>query len=608
MAYHNQEGAPLPGTIEEELIRAFGGEVKITQMQDQQEDVEADDGGNAQEIQILDTSNPALVLSALDEAITRAASSALNKGVETDEILKIRQSLYKNVGYVSNGYFYAVGYSSDPAYGTTLYDFLATKRTWSTRIRRGVVYNFSKFFSKRGDGFVFNEAKFTKTLPFAIEWILGQTGVPVLSLEDLKALDKPPKPKEDEAKVKPTYTIDTHFRLGRAFFPGSIYKSKGAPEAKPSPRLTESVRGAISTYSTFLGSLYSSLVHYKGRMVDYVNNDQHVLIRLEQLIYSMRAECARLLALGNNNQQVVEAPPNEVPIITAKIAKELNPQIVEKGVAKFLANYPSGLLVESSYFTAYPYWGTFEDCERFVEDVNKHLQPIGAQVTACRRLVLISHGAYREADFNLYRDHANKDATVYMLKDFKTPSALPFFRKLPAPKPEGFEQYMVLKDGVGKASALMYCGTPYLLDIKWNGEQIQVFADYAAAMYNSLPLLVDEKHPVNAEPRRLDGSEIMYIGNCGWCERNVQPAKNREGRDYHSPYVNQKRLLEWLTNSYAVRRALEGASGFANNVVLGASVATKASALDAYLQALSDAKKDAQGVRVYTEPMNPEAE
>lgn len=103
-------------------------------------------------------------------------------------------------------------------------------------------------------------------------------------------------------------------------------------------------------------------------------------------------------------------------------------------------------------------------------------------------------------------------------------------------------------------------------------------------------------------PQEGDLPNLIHVQFSGWCERNANPHQAQgEGTDYHSPYVNQRRVGDWLTGPFMARQSQEGHTDLTQkfHVYSGAGSSEASNAINEYLASLTQTdEKYGEQVRI----------
>lgn len=588
------------GAVEEELLRAFGAELA---KEEEPDPLPATAEAPAKP-KSTRTRKKAAETPALGEMISESikAHDPTSKVITLGLIEDFNRSIDQGFGKIHT----AGGYTDPLSWtvpSTPLSDQILNRNSNPKTFVPKLCYNFSPYFK-----LVAGEGKVAKLISSAVvpmpeflAWPAGISALPFISLQQLNEAATGVEVKEEEAKEEIRYLVAPHFQVSSYFVPLSLSKAKVVRGAKK-PVVLDNTFSAktlveLERYVKYLSADVARMQNAvtPGEWQAWFKNEAEYFKTLELLktyydTYSLILD----EMLKDIRPQAGAAPEktnykNEVPIIDEKIAAMIDQETFAKEVKKSIS---AQNMIDGNYFRTVMYWGTIEPNKKFVEDLQRQLDPLGAKVKMARKLLTYSFGAYSEAEYMVPR--AVHDYGV--LKNLWEPTDLPLFTK---DKTFNNDLYMAISTQLISRSSLMYLGTPYLVEIEWETRTVLLFCEYAESMYGTAKALFPADSRVLKEWRPVDPQIIMYVGNCGWCERNVSPKKSTEGKDYHSPYVNQKTVLEWLTNSFAVRLALEGNAAFADRVVLGANTASKNAALDDFLKSLGSLKEDleAKGVK-----------
>jgi hypothetical protein len=301
-------------------------------------------------------------------------------------------------------------------------------------------------------------------------------------------------------------------------------------------------------------------------------------------------------------------------------SKELSPaqiQMAANELVKFSVEN-SGLGSNLSYSGSRVDFGlwTLEDTREMHAMLTEHLKPMTnlckVEIVYLRRVFLEAHGAFPRAQFAQWRTNGQvngKRCVFYRLKDRQEMAAgkLPLLCFKGEPTAEQDAECTEL----GYARADKYCSGRAIMFAGLCWEVVLRCPDFPSVF--NMVLHFGTRRDLEMAGRgscvenlletlRTD-TDLFYISNSYWCERVFQKTKEVEGFDYHSVYVNQRSVVEWLMGPAATNHSQARANLPPGLCVFHGSSTTMASkAIDDFFATMANLNNELGGGQLRMEP------
>lgn len=527
---------------------------------------------------------------------TDTLSSALAKLAQLETAWRTNGS---NIGYRTYSTFYSLAeIYAGPTLSVPITEggpkaepLRRVRRAWPAEIANRVVYDFNTLLTPKKLGF--SRPCLAKARPFIESWLKGLTSWPVFTKEEVLALYSTPLEENSTvAKDTPRLAVDVAERyISQALvipISLSIRKTPPKPGKTSSPIMREELSMARNMLNAFMKVVDQQIQTFsENESLDPAL--QSVAREQLNVAFTIYGEETTLKHL---TQKATTPALNQFPVITPEVSASISLPERQTKCQEFNTRNRAGVVIGTGYLRTWVTPESFDETQSIAQRLQEDLNPLGVKVGDVRRVQLLSVGAFQAATYAL-----GTTTDFQILVNVKDYPDLPFFVNPYSLRQRAYDHTRYQVAGLIK-KAVMYAGGAWIVTLKWHDRVIGVMMETAGAMYDAVKEFTPENDLVRTEWRPVDPSTLMYLGNTVYCERNVSPVKEAEGLDYHSPYVNQKPVFEWLTNSLAVRWATEGIPEFAGQVVLGASVSSKLKAIEDYQKQLRVTQGEVENVHL----------